>query len=152
MRDVLTLRVKGADTGMVLSGLKGWLGARAFTVEAYDQSNSRLSARKTSTLLVALGLDRALDALVSKGDRSGSFRTELRWKGLLRGCTVSFIETFMLALIIGRDLGLRGFLISFLVGSIFATLNIGTYIVQRFLLKRALSADLKTILSGPTDR
>ncbi len=138
MKDIIFSRSGHADVDTVLVSLKEFLGSRSFTVENYDKRAGCLTARKTSTLLVALGMDRALMVCVRRTDREGGLTVELHWKGVLKGCSISFIEAFMLALIIGRDLGLPGLLLSLLLGSVGSTLNLAFHIVQRVLLRRAV--------------
>jgi hypothetical protein len=138
MKDILRSRTGHAEVDTVLASLKEFLGSRAFTVEQYDNRRGCLTARKTSTLLVLLGMDRALRACVRNVGQEDGLMIELHWKGVLKGCSVSFIEAFMITLIIGRDLGLQGLLLSFLLGSVGSTLNLSSYILQRFLLRRAV--------------
>ncbi len=139
MRDILHTRSCGDDVSTMMSDIKDFLGSRAYTVEHYDREEGCLTARKTSTLLVLLGMDRSLAVRTRMmGPNKGAI-LELHWKGVLKGCLISFIEAFMLTLIIGRDLGLQGLLISFLLGAIGSTINLAIHIVQRVLLRRAVS-------------
>lgn len=133
-----------ADVGTILAALKEFLGSRAFTIELFDQRRGCLAARKTSTVLVLLGMDRALEACVRRIGQDQGLTVELNWKGALKGCSISFIEAMMLTLIIGRDLGFQGMLLSFLMGAVGSTINLAIFIVQRSVLRKAA---IKAILS-----
>lgn len=148
MRDVLKIRSRSADPRTAMSALKGFLSSRSYTVEDFDHMSGRLTARKASTILVILGMDRSIDAHVKLGPDHGRTRIELHWRGLLKGCAVSFTEAFMLALILGRDLGVQGLLVSLLAGSAGSTINLAIYLVQRTVLRRTAMREIGPLMDG----
>lgn len=144
MRLTDRIRKKTSRLGVptVLEAVKERLVELSFNIDNYDISSGRIEARRNRLDKIVLGLYRRAWIEVRFDPKKEDLVINVRWGGLYSAVLLTGIWFFAISLAVLKDLGLRGVMLSFMLGLLGISMNLIFFYIMRVRFLRMVKRDL----------
>ena len=148
MKDRISSKARHVSVPDVLEVVKERLVERRFNIEQYNRIEGTILGRRNRLDKIIVGLYRRVVVRVEKekkGDKKNEISITMEWSGAYSASAVTFFEAGLISLAILKDLGFKGFLLSVLVGSIGALINMIAFNLLRVRMNAILKQDIRDL-------
>lgn len=142
MRDVITRKARHLNNSIVMEAIKERLIEKRFNIDRYERVNGLIEARRNNLYMILMGLYRKVRILVDMDEDKEKIRINLDWSGFFSSSTISFVEAFLISMLILRNSGINGVLGAVLIGVFFSFLNMILFSILRGKTNSAIKRDL----------
>jgi hypothetical protein len=142
MRDVITRKARNLNNSVVMETIKERLIEKRFNIDRYERANGLIEARRNNLYMILTGLYRKVGIQVEMNEKSERIKIYLKWSGFFSSSTITFVEVFLISMLVLRDSGLSGVLGAVLIGMFFSFLNLVLFSILRNKLHTEIKRDI----------
>lgn len=142
MQDEIVRKTRHLNTSTVMEAVKERLIEHRFNIDAYERINGRIEARRNNLQMILVGLYRKVKIDIDLNEEKEKVSIKLDWFGYFSSAMVSFVEFFLISLLVLQQFGINGLLGSILFGTFGSFLNMIMFAILKARLSLAIKRDL----------
>ncbi|MGA1820974.1 MAG: hypothetical protein ACMUIG_00445 [Thermoplasmatota archaeon] len=142
MQDEIVRKTRHLNTSTVMEAIKERLIEHRFNIETYERINGKIEARRNNLQMILSGLYRKVKIDIDMNKEKEKVKITLDWYGYFSSATVSFVEFFLLSLLVLQGYGINGLLGSVLIGTFGSFINMILFAILKARIASSIKRDL----------
>ena len=142
MQDEIVRKTRHLNTSTVMEAIKERLIEHRFNIDTYERINGKIEARRNNLQMILSGLYRKVKINIDLNEEKEKVKIRLEWYGYFSSATVSFVEFFLVSLLVLQRYGVNGLLGSVLIGTFGSFVNMIMFAILKARMESAIKRDL----------